>query len=354
MNIGNKIKDLRIDKKITQEELATNLNVSSKAISRWENGTTYPDISLLPTIAYYFNITTDELLGIDLYKKDEEIKIILDKAKELQHTGDMLKLIELLKNSIKKYPNNFVLLKKLCNALLMSYSSSHKNTDALLECIQIGEKILVECRDQEIRYDIINTLCFAYDANNQKEKALELIEALPSIYSSKEYRRSWLIKGEEHTLEHQGNLMRYLGLIDTEIHNMFTDDCAYNIKLLKKLIDIINVFYEKKDYGFEHWNLMNLNILISKNYSKLKDYENVNKYFKIAINHAKEYDNLKGVFKYKSLLFNKQDFSKDEVQTNSTKTIKEVLQDWLNAKSFTEYKKSNEYKIIEEELKNFS
>ncbi|MDY2902630.1 MAG: helix-turn-helix transcriptional regulator [Bacilli bacterium] len=65
MNIGVKIKDLRLKNKLTQDDLAKNLNVSIQAVSKWENGGT-PDIELLPKIAKYFKVSTDFLLGIDV------------------------------------------------------------------------------------------------------------------------------------------------------------------------------------------------------------------------------------------------------------------------------------------------
>lgn len=62
MDIGFKIKELRQYKKVTQEELANAVGISTQAVSKWENGGT-PDINLLPQIADYFEITIDELFN---------------------------------------------------------------------------------------------------------------------------------------------------------------------------------------------------------------------------------------------------------------------------------------------------
>lgn len=59
MNIGLKIKELRNKNNMTQEELAEKLNISDKAISRWENQNTFPDITLLPLIADIFSVSID-------------------------------------------------------------------------------------------------------------------------------------------------------------------------------------------------------------------------------------------------------------------------------------------------------
>ncbi len=64
--IGKKIKTLRKNKKITQEQLAEVLTVSAQAVSKWENGISAPDIELLPIIARYFGITMDEFFNYRL------------------------------------------------------------------------------------------------------------------------------------------------------------------------------------------------------------------------------------------------------------------------------------------------
>ena len=59
MNIGAKIKLLRKEKRITQEELAEYLHISSQAISKWETGASCPDIDILPKLAIFFGTFGD-------------------------------------------------------------------------------------------------------------------------------------------------------------------------------------------------------------------------------------------------------------------------------------------------------
>lgn len=59
-----KIAELRKNKGIGQQDLAEVLGVSFQSVSKWETGTTMPDITLLPSIAEYFDISVDELLGL--------------------------------------------------------------------------------------------------------------------------------------------------------------------------------------------------------------------------------------------------------------------------------------------------
>ncbi len=64
IEIGKKIKTLRLQKGMTQEELATKLNMSSQAISKWENNVTMPDIQLLPDLSVILGVTIDELFAL--------------------------------------------------------------------------------------------------------------------------------------------------------------------------------------------------------------------------------------------------------------------------------------------------
>ncbi len=63
--IGENIKRLRIQHRMTQRQLAFTLNVSMQAVSKWERGVTYPDMSLLVPITRLFKITLDELFGCE-------------------------------------------------------------------------------------------------------------------------------------------------------------------------------------------------------------------------------------------------------------------------------------------------
>ncbi|MDE7248868.1 MAG: helix-turn-helix domain-containing protein, partial [Lachnospiraceae bacterium] len=73
MDIGSAIKKLRMDRKVTQEEIAEYLGISFQAVSKWETGTTMPDITLLPKIADFFGVRIDDLFSVD---HEDELKRI--------------------------------------------------------------------------------------------------------------------------------------------------------------------------------------------------------------------------------------------------------------------------------------
>ena len=65
MNIGQRIKQLRLERNITQPELAKAINVSNGLISFWENSVNEPKASLILKLAIYFNVSSDYLLGLE-------------------------------------------------------------------------------------------------------------------------------------------------------------------------------------------------------------------------------------------------------------------------------------------------
>ena len=74
--IGSFLRELRKEQRITQEDLAEKLNVSSRTISRWETGSNMPDISLLIEIADFFDVSIPEIINGERKseKMDEEVK----------------------------------------------------------------------------------------------------------------------------------------------------------------------------------------------------------------------------------------------------------------------------------------
>lgn len=78
MNIGDKIKEQRLKKELTQEQLSDLLNVSRSTVSSWEVGRNYPDLETIVAISDLFGISLDNLL-----REDTELKETVRKRKEI-------------------------------------------------------------------------------------------------------------------------------------------------------------------------------------------------------------------------------------------------------------------------------
>ncbi len=84
VKIGAFLRELRKEKNKTQEEIADDFRVSSRSVSRWENGNTLPDLGMLVELADYYNVDISEI--IDGERKSEDMDV---EAKEsLQRVAD--------------------------------------------------------------------------------------------------------------------------------------------------------------------------------------------------------------------------------------------------------------------------
>ena len=83
MELGNKIRMLRLRAGLTQEMLAEEMGVSFQTISKWENNVCAPDISMLPKLSVYFGVTIDEMFDLTTEQRLHRIEKMLDMEREL-------------------------------------------------------------------------------------------------------------------------------------------------------------------------------------------------------------------------------------------------------------------------------
>ena len=103
--IGENIRNFRKKNDLTQEELADRLGVTYQSVSRWENGTTYPDLELLPAISELLSVTVDELLGMPQIEKEKRAVETFDELRRecMKQDYDADHIIALLRDIRRNY-----------------------------------------------------------------------------------------------------------------------------------------------------------------------------------------------------------------------------------------------------------
>lgn len=187
MNIGNKIKKLRKQRGITQEQLADSIGISFQAISKWENNIALPDITLVPVLASYFGVSMDELFDFNLNEIESEVKNIADEAYERRESNP-LESRRILEEGLKKYPDNEVMLNSLLYVL--NYSD---NPD---ETIGVASKIIEKTGKSDIKYDALRFLAYAYKAKGDFKSAEAAIEQIPEMTFTKLTEKAYLLTGK--------------------------------------------------------------------------------------------------------------------------------------------------------------
>ncbi|MHB1152350.1 MAG: helix-turn-helix domain-containing protein [Eubacteriales bacterium] len=308
--IGEKIKSLRKRREITQEQLAEYLNISFQSVSKWECGDAYPDITMLPKIALFFGVTTDELLCIDKLKEQEEAEEYIKRRNELLSIGHTKEAIVEMREANAKYPGNFKIMYELAYAIhtdVYAVPDKEYQHNAWKEIISIGEKIRTECRDDTIRQNIIEVMTPAYKCLGEKDKAIKLInENLSRLWVSRERMLELVLEGDDLIRQRQQNLLTFTELYSREMWYLSEGFVPEErLTVLENIIKIYSMIFTDGNYGYYHIKLPEFHIDAMDIYVHLGNNKKALENLKNAADHAFAFDHLKPFTPYTAPLINK-------------------------------------------------
>ncbi|MDR3310385.1 MAG: helix-turn-helix domain-containing protein [Oscillospiraceae bacterium] len=144
MNIAKTIKNLRRAADRTQQQLADALGVSFQAVSKWERGEGYPDITLLPRLASLLGVTTDVLLGVDEERRQERYERAWVQIRENQRVGRHRENVEIYRELYAEYPDDDIITHEFAYRLSVVADALPKDEaePLLREAVRLEEKIL--------------------------------------------------------------------------------------------------------------------------------------------------------------------------------------------------------------------
>lgn len=190
LTIGANIKRLRTQKGITQEQLAEAMNLSCAAVSKWEHGETFPDITLLQPLAYFFNVSLDELMGYCAEKINRQIEDILDLYLKTLVT-DHKKAGEIITSAYQTYPGDARILHHYM-WFTAGDMADNDNTTLLShkeEFLGICNRILDCCNDENIRLGTYNMRAKLLHAEGNTSDALGIYRTMfPDWYGCREQK----------------------------------------------------------------------------------------------------------------------------------------------------------------------
>jgi len=219
---SNNLKKLRKLQELTQEQIAEMLGVTSQAISKWECGTSYPDIEMLPIIANIFKVSTDFLLGVDITKQEKDIDETIKKAQALCHENQYGDSVTFLRNALIQYPSSCDIMYWLAWSLR---GTIKKHPEHEQEAINIYRRILNTSKNPELLCKVTRDLAYCYYTLGDVETAKTYIDMLPSFEVCREYHlgRSNVLSGKELAEVLQNNIRMYATAIQ-ECLAYFTDE----------------------------------------------------------------------------------------------------------------------------------
>ena len=187
--LGINIKEYRLKKGYTQEQLAYELGVSSQTVSRWENGMTYPDIVMLPIIAELFGTSIDNLLGYAKECSTKEREDFFVEVNKLETSERIMRHREML----QKYPNDTYLQFSLAN-LLYKLVKKFDDVDAEQELRLLCYRIL-HSNLPDMQCGAKRLLALISAKNGDVKEAMKYVNELPSVYCGREIMAEQILHG---------------------------------------------------------------------------------------------------------------------------------------------------------------
>ncbi|MFR1709702.1 MAG: helix-turn-helix domain-containing protein [Clostridium sp.] len=181
INIGSVIQDLRKRKGLTQEQVADAIGVSKAAVSKWESGNTYPDITLLAPLARLLDTNINELLEFNSKLTDKEINNIAKLCEGEFLKGDYFAAYDYCEKQLKKYPN-VAELKLLIGTLYWQYVVLLKDDEEtsnrmIKHACEIFEKAS-ESSNTDIKEAALHVMASLYMMQEDYDSALKTAERL--------------------------------------------------------------------------------------------------------------------------------------------------------------------------------
>ncbi len=369
LKIGDKIKSLRKAQDITQEKLAAYLNISYQAVSKWENGTALPDITLVPQIANFFGVSADELLGMKETEETEELKEYEKIYHENKRLGKMFDNIVLSREVLTKYPRNYQWMLNLSYPL-MQYDDTDEHHKYSLEhgfreeAIGICERILEDCTIEPIRHSAIQILCYGYADIGKQDLALKLANEMPDMFSSKEHLLNHIYKGEEKIKSCQNTLMAMIDMSASIISMLSSPELMGKELTVLEKIDLketgINLYklILKKDENslFYNCRLCRIYAELAQLWCSIGENDKAIEYLLLTEKTAVSYDKCVdlGEQSYKSLLANRCTFNPKSVGKNFEDTETQILIKILNNDVFNELRKTKDFIELQNRLLSYN
>lgn len=255
LNIGKIIITKRKEKGITQDELAAYIGVSKASVSKWETGQSYPDITFLPQLASYFNISIDDLLGYTPQMTKEEIKNQYHQLAKQFSDRPFDEIYSECTKIIHKYYCCFPLLLQMAVLYVNHHMLAPEETQkkVLNEALSLCRRVREESGDIFLSKDAAMVEAAAYLMMGQPQEVLGLFgETLRPIPQETEcMAQAYLMMGKidqgrealqvaiyQHLVALEGNMAQLLTLPDQSPERLE--------EILKRILGIADLFELEK------------------------------------------------------------------------------------------------------------
>lgn len=350
--LSARLKQLRIEKNVTQEELADYLNVTYQAVSRWERGEGCPDIMHLPKIARFFGVSIDQLFGISEQEDQEKIQRYVEQSTAYRNASNMEADLKLWQNAYKEFPSDYLVITNLVEAM---YFADYKAYST--EIAEYGNKVLQYCRDYVLHYRAIRRMCLMYIKTNQKDIAHKYIQQLPDYIMTKGQLSLYILNGEALIEQIQRNLHDLLDQIMINIEmipdEFYKANPDLKHEILKKQYAICTTFFEHGDFGFFNKFICSMYRIEAAEYMKRQDTEKVLDILEKFLPFAIECD-VPTSYRHRSILFTRISYDSSKVIHYNKRNQCRMMLDLLKSQLFDSLRSDPRYVAIYKRLSKYA
>ena len=188
IKLGEKIRTLRKSRNVSQEVLAQYLGVSFQAVSKWENGDNLPDVTLIPAIAIFFDVSTDELFDFNRLETEQKIQQACWDIADIRY-DEPEKAESMLRDLLKQYPGNEIVL----NNLIYSLQINKKHSETVETC----KALIASAKEADCRYDAARILAETYKEMGEYALCKQAIDLIPEFFFTHREEEALLLEGDD-------------------------------------------------------------------------------------------------------------------------------------------------------------
>jgi len=258
LNIADILSAKRREKGVTQDEVAEFIGVSKASVSKWETGLSYPDITFLPVLASYFDISIDTLMGYSPKLNDAEVNRLYEKLSSEFANAPFEEVITECAALIKKYYSCELLLLKMAQLYINHANlagSKERANELLMTAGELCERVRLMSQDASIigRAEVFEALCRLLIGEPQKVFEVLGNSVKPRVSGSSLIAQAYRAIGD---------VDRAKEVIQTEMYQdlmgVFGELLSY-IQVNADNFDVALSAFNRAEKLAEMWNLRRLN-----------------------------------------------------------------------------------------------
>ena len=267
MKINEIIRTKRKEKNMTQEDLAQSLGISTPAVNKWEKGSTYPDITLLPALAKVLGTDLNTLLSFEEKLTDSDIS---EFSKELNRTFELNgyeEAFDLGMEKVHAHPEDGLLGYSVSAFLLSALQAIEiKNKDKYVKKIDRLINRLIKINDSLTKPHLKAVVIGKYIENEKYDEAEKIINSLPDSSLSKEYLLGELYscKGEHKKASEFLESKLLMNIFESQSILMKMIESNDDIEIVEKYVDADNSVMEIFDLNHNVFSQASLELSIRK------------------------------------------------------------------------------------------